>query len=241
MDILFYVLLVLFIIVLIIISFFILVLIGCLPAMKFLAKHGVAVFSNNIEKDSKLLNFVNKESACWLSIPNICYSPVMRECNGKYKNHNFLQKEYVLGELYVSESSQSKMLAEIKNDKVQSNISDLTIIKGSPFGKSDLRHANFSRLRKIEELIKDNSNKYILICENGVTRKFKAVSLLDISIGDKHTIKYTNRNDFIQSILDLSKLKVINTVPKNNIVVLECRTDIDIVIVLLVEKEVCKL
>lgn len=236
-DIWLYILIALISIVSCIIVFFILVLIGNLSAMKFLAKHGVAVFSNNIEKDSKLLNYVNKESVCWLSIPNICYSPIMRECNGKYKNHNFLQKESFLGELYISESIQSKVLKEKENLKTNSEIADLTIIQGSPFGKPDLRHSNFSRLRKIEEQIKQGGNKDILICENGNTRKFKAISLLEMSIGEKHTLKYTDRNDFIQSILDMSKLKSINYVPKENVVILECRTDIDIVIVLLVEKE----
>ena len=66
-----------------VISFMILVVIGNLSAMKFLAKNGVAVFSHNIVKDCKLLNYVNKEGACWLSIPDICYSPVMENCDGK--------------------------------------------------------------------------------------------------------------------------------------------------------------
>ena len=41
-------------------TFGILVIIGNLSAMKLLAKNGVAVFSHDIKKDWKLLNFVSK-------------------------------------------------------------------------------------------------------------------------------------------------------------------------------------
>ena len=70
-----------------VLGFFALVLMGNLSAMKFLAKNGLAVFSNNIVTDCKLLNYVNKEGKCWLSISEVCYSPVMEYCEGKYKNH----------------------------------------------------------------------------------------------------------------------------------------------------------
>ena len=43
-----------------IIGFFLLVVMGNLSAMKFLAKHGLAVFSHIIVFVCKLLNYVNK-------------------------------------------------------------------------------------------------------------------------------------------------------------------------------------
>ena len=49
----------------IVITFFLLVLIGNLTAMKILAKCGLAVFSNHIITDCKLLNFMNKDGVCW--------------------------------------------------------------------------------------------------------------------------------------------------------------------------------
>ncbi len=94
------------------IGFCILVVIGNLSAMKLLAKNGLAVFSHDIVKDCKLLNYVNKEGACWLSIPEICYSPVMENCDGKYKKHNFLQKPNKYGELYLSDSARATKLQE---------------------------------------------------------------------------------------------------------------------------------
>lgn len=216
------------------VAFCILVLIGNLTAMKFLAKHGVAVFSHNIVKDCKLLNYVNKEGACWLSIPEVCYSPVMENCDGKYKKHNFLQKDNRFGELYLSDSKRAMKLQEfsIPDDN---RIKDLTIIKGNPKGNGEsLRHANFSLLRKISRNIKDGSD--VLICENGKVRRFKPVSMLEMGIDDNYTFKYSNRDEFIKSVLFLSKVATIKSVPKNPVIFLECNTDIDIVVVMLVER-----
>ncbi len=218
-----------------IVTLFILVLIGNLSAMKFLAKNGVAVFSNNIEKDSKLLNYVNKEGACWLSIPEICYSPVMQNCDGKYKNHNFLQKDNKFGELYLSDSKRALKLQEFAiptNDVIK----DLTIIKGNPKGNGTaLRHANFSLLRKIRYNIKDGST--ISICEHGKIRYFKAISVLEMGIDDNFTFRYSNREEFLKSVLFLSQTCVMKDVPKEPVVILECKTDIDIVVALLVEQD----
>ena len=230
---------ILVVLVAIVLGFCVLVLIGNLSAMKFLAKHGVAVFSHNILTDCKLLNYVNKEGACWLSIPEVCYSPVMENCDGKYKKHNFLQKDNQFGELYLSDSKRAIKLQEFSQDRDDDSvkIKDLTIIKGSPIGNgTDLRHANFSLLRKVKQNIKDGSD--IQICEDGKIRHFKAVSLMEMGIENNITFKYTNREEFIKSVLFLSQINTITNVPKENVIFLECRTDIDIVEVVLVERRV---
>lgn len=223
-----------------VIGFFILVLMGNLSAMKFLAKNGLAVFCHNIIKDCKLLYYVNKEGACWLSIPEICYSPVMQNCNGKYKNHNFLQKENRFGELYIGDGI--KDLELLKYSLPSNNkIADLTIIKGNAIGNgTDLRHANFSHLRKLSQYFVDNPSYEIELCEGDKIRKFEPVSMLDIALGDKHTFKYDSRDDFLSSVLQFSKHKVITQVPKQNVILLQCKTDIDIVVIMLVEKEIKK-
>ena len=217
------------------IGFFILVLLGNLVAMKILAKNGLAVFSHNIVKDSKLLNFVNKEGACWLSIPDICYSPVMYDTGGKYKNHNFLQKENRFGELYVSEDSKSQKLLEL-GLKTEYKIPDLTIIKGDYRGiGTNLRHLNFSQLRKMNTKIRDKDS--ITLCENGVTRTFIPFGMIDVSLSDKHSFRYNSRQEFIDSFLEHSKDK--RSVDYDRpVIVLECKTEIDIVLVILIEKEV---
>ena len=216
-----------------VIGFMILVVIGNLSAMKFLAKNGVAVFSHNIVKDCKLLNYVNKEGACWLSIPDICYSPVMENCDGKYKKHNFLQKGNRYGELYLSDSQRAMKLQEFSlptNDRIK----DLTIIRGNPRGNgTDLRHANFSLLRKIQHHIKDGT--LITLCEDGKNRYFKAISLLEMGIDDNFTFKYSNREEFLKSVLFLSQVTSMREVPKEPVIILECKTDIDIAVVILVE------
>lgn len=214
----------------------VLVIMGNLSMMKILAKCGVAVFSNNIEKDSKLLHFVNKESVCWLHIPEICYSPVMRYCDGKYKNHNFLQKSNRFGELYLAENAKNDKLSEFRNDS-EFIVKDLMTIKGSPLGDgTDLRHMNFSQLRKITEGIRENNEIEVQICENGKVRKFKAVGLIEKDKGNKHIFKYDSRESFINSLIDMMKIKTISRCPKKDVIFLECATDIDIVIVMLVEK-----
>lgn len=219
------------------IGIMILVIMGNLSMMKLLAKCGVAVFSNNIEKDSKLLHFVNKESVCWLKIPEICYSPVMRYCEGKYKNHNFLQKSNRYGELYLAENLKNDKLAMFRNDS-DFIVKDLMTIKGSPIGNgTDLRHMNFSQLRKITEGIRENNEIEVEICENGNVRKFKAVGLIEKDKGNKHSFKYDSRESFLQSLIDMMKIKTISRPPKKDVVFLECATDIDIVIVMLVLKE----
>ena len=220
------------------IGFCILVIMGNLTAMKLLAKNGLAVFSHDIVKDCKLLNYVNKEGACWLSIPEICYSPVMENCDGKYKKHNFLQKENKYGELYLSDSKRAVLLQGFSKPS-DNKIKDLTIIRSNPHGNgTDLRHANFSLLRKIRHNIKDGS--IITLCENGKKRYFKAVSMLEMGIDDNYTFKYTNRDEFLKSLLFLSKTSVIKDVPKEDVIILECRTDIDIVVVMLVETKIKK-
>lgn len=215
------------------VGFCILVVMGNLSAMKFLAKNGVAVFSHNVVKDCKLLNYVNKEGACWLSIPDICYSPVMENCDGKYKKHNFLQKSNKYGELYLSDSKRAMKLQEFAiptDDKIK----DLTIIRGNPRGNgTDLRHANFSLLRKIQYHIKDGST--VTLCEDGRVRYFKPVSMLEMGIEDNFTFKYNDRYEFLKSVLFLSKYNSIHDVPKEPVIILECKTDIDIVVVVLVE------
>lgn len=232
-----YLLSLLILIMCIVIGFFILVILGNLPAMKFLAKNGLAIFSHDIVKDCKLLNYVNKEGAGWLKISEICYSPVMENCDGKYKNHNFLQKPNKFGELYLSDSKKAMKLSEFSKE-VNSNkkIKDLTIIKGKPEGNgTDLRHANFSLLRKIQYNIQNSID--VQICEEGIVSNYKPVAMLEMGIDENRPIKFTNRSEFISSFLDISDLKMIQKVPEENVVLLECRTDIDVVMVLLVENK----
>lgn len=220
---------------LVVIGFFILVLLGNLVAMKLLAKNGLAVFSHDIVKDSKLLNYVNKEGACWLSIPDICYSPVMYDCEGKYKNHNFLQKENRFGELYISEDSKSQKLLEL-GIKTKFKTPDLTIIKGDYRGiGTNLRHLNFSQLRKMNTKIRDKGS--ITLCENGVIRTFIPFGMLDVSLSDKHSFRYNSRQEFIDSFLECCKYKSKVSDFNKSILILECKTEIDIVLVMLIEKE----
>lgn len=231
------VLIFLFVVLFIVVCFFILILMGNLSAMKWLAKHGVAVFSKKIDIDSKLLNYVNpKESFCWLSIPDVCYCPVMCDMNGKYKDHNFLQKKNMYGEVFVSNRLRDTILEDISKKESDSFLPDLTVIKGNAKGMgNDLRHANFSQLRQLGKYIKEGKKNCVSFCKNGVLVKYSPIALIDISIGDKHSFEYKDRINFLNSLLNMSKIKSSNQIQNKNIVLLECKTDIDIVIVILEE------
>ena len=219
--------------VMLVLAMFFLASMGNLMLMKFIAKNGLAIISHKIDKDCKLLNYVNKEGACWLNIPEVCYSPVMENCDGKYKKNNFLQKPNKYGELYLSDSKRAVKLQEFAIP-TEDRIKDLTIIRGNPQGNgTDLRHANFSLLRKIKHNIKDGST--ITLCEDGKIRYFKAVSLLEMGIDDNFTFKYSDREEFLKSVLFLSQVSSIREVPKEPVILLECKTDIDIAVVILVE------
>lgn len=217
-------------------GFVFLVLIGNLPAMKFLAKIGLAVFSRKIDKDYKLLNYVNKDGVGWLHIPNIIYSPIMRYSDGLYKNHNFLKKPTLYGEIFISEVESSQELMKISNKNDNRVIQDLTLIRGSAWGNQrDLRHANFSSLRKIVETIEDN--EIVTIYEESGKRIFIPVAMVDITKGDKHKFEYTSREKFIDSILNMAQVVTKSKYnKKNDVILLQCKTEIDTLLVLLIEK-----
>ena len=218
-------------------TFGILVIIGNLSAMKLLAKRGVAVFCHDIMKDWKLLHYMNKEdSVCWLRVPDVCYSPVLKYHSGKYKNHNFLSKENRYGELYLAEDKRTQKLSEFAK-QTGNRLCDLAIIKGSPFGNgTDLRHANFSLLRKIKHNVMSISKDYVEICDGDSVRNFKPIALLDIGIDEKHSFKYNSREDFVKSLIDFAKVKADSYNINDNIIFLECSTDIDTVMVILEER-----
>lgn len=229
------VLLVVFCIVLLVVAFIILVIMGNLSAMKFLASNGVAVFCRDIVKDYKLLNYVNKEGIGWLYIPDVCYTPIMRYTGGKYKNHNFLQKPNLYGEIYVTEGESA---CGLKNIALQSknDIPDLTIIRGEAKGSAtDLRHANFSVLSKCSGLLKEK--KVVELCDRGKIRKFDIIAVLDMTLGEKHEFQYSSRDKFINSLLNIAKVKTVSEVSNNNqVVLLQCKTEIDTIMVVLRER-----
>ena len=232
------VLIILIVIICIGIGFFLCVLIGNLTAMKMLARMGVAVFSNKIETDSKLLDYINKDGISWLKIPDICYSPIMLYKEGFYKNHNYLKKDNLFGELYLSEDIKAIKLLDIGID-IEDRIKDLSIIKGNYRGiGTSLRKANFSLLRKIKDKIRDNS--VVQLCENGKVRYFKPIAIIDKGLNENHSFKFKNRKEFIDCFLSYSKVTSDNINRNKPMLILECKTDIDIVMVLLEEMELKK-
>ena len=217
-------------------GFVFLVQMGNLSAMKFLAKNGVAVFSKNIEKDYKLLNYVNKEGVGWIHIPNIIYAPIMTYSNGLYTDHNFLKKSSLYGEIFITETDSMKEVDKIRKEDRDLILKDLTLIRGSAKGKQmDLRHANFSSLSKVVETIAEKG--IVNVYEEKGKREFYPVAVVDITKGNTHKFEYTSREKFIDSIIGLSKVQTKQNYNKdNNVILLQCKTEIDTLLVLLIEK-----
>ena len=76
-----------------------------------------------------------------------------------------------------------------------------------------------------------------MICEEGVTRHFMPIAMIEMGIDENRPIAYNNREEFLKSFLELADIKTTTKVPKDSVVLLECRTDIDLVMVLLVENK----
>lgn len=192
---------------------------GNLTAMKGLARNGVAVFSGKIEKDYKLLNYVNKEGVAWLSIPNVCYAPIMYSKTAKYKTHNFLQKPSIYGELYMREEC----------------IRDLTIVRGLAKGKSvDLRHANFSVLGKCEELY--NEKGVVKVYDS---RGLTQYSVLGVVTQDKMGMLKEEKKwqgSRVEVIARLEEMAGCNISGYNEVIMLQSATEVEVVTVILGEE-----
>lgn len=216
-----------------------------LKTMKFLAKHGVAVFSGKEITDYKLLKYINNEGLGWIHIPNVCYAPIMQYVDGKYKNHNFLQKDNMYGEIYLSEGNNSKVLSKIALKSCEGEhdyvFKDLSILDGSSKGVSNnLRHANFSNLGCLSDF--NYSNNEIVIVDNGHIRKFEVLGLVEQSIDTMKTVEFSTREEFLDYMLHgfkdnnadiLASKKKVNY--DNNIIILRSKYNISNQLVFLIE------
>lgn len=196
-------LILLFICLLCVVIFFVLVSLGNLGAMKFLAKNGVAVFCGDIDKDYQLLKFVNDDGVAWLNIPNVCYAPVMKNKNGFYRNHNFLQKENSHGELYISGSNTAKAMKQFAFNDNRA-IKDLCVISGSPYSAGNsLRRSNFSNLRSYLDSAMSGTADDIEILDNKSKRRFRLAIAVDITKGAKQTtFKMNSRESLMSGLKD---------------------------------------
>ena len=215
------------------VGFMLTVMSGNLKAMQFLAKNGLALFCGDIDTDYKLLRYVNQDSIGWIKIPNNCYLPIMGYTGGKYKDHNFLQKENNYGEVYVSESQNSINLSKIalpsKNDDFV--LKDLSILDGSSRGISNnMRKANFSNLRGLE-----GNTEEIEIIDNGHLRKFKVLGIVEQCVGDLASFKFSNRDEFLSGLLDKAFYKSRYSYKDIDVIILRSKSDILNLLVLLIE------
>lgn len=202
---------------------------GNLKAMQFLAKHGVAVFCKEILKDFALLKYVNSDGFAWLSIPDICYAPVMQNKKGFYRKHNFLKKENAFGEFYISSSNTAEGIKNFSLSEDKGNVFDLCMITGSPYsGGSSLRHSNFSNLRGYAEEVKHGTAKDVEICDSNGVHYYKVAMIIDIIKGSAQTgFNMTSREGILESLEKMSDWH--NDIPdKNaNVLLLRYYTNID--------------
>lgn len=197
---------VIFAIIVAVLWFFLLAAMGNLTCMKILAKNGLAVFCGDSKKDYKLLKFVNSEGVAWLSVPHVCYAPVMLNKNGFYRNHNFLKKENSHGELYLSKSNTAKAMKQFSRKTNKEGLRDLTVITGSPYSAGNsLRHSNFSNLERYAQEAIGGKAEDIEIYDSSGRRRFKIAMVVDITKGARQTaFKMNSRETILEGLKDTS-------------------------------------
>lgn len=216
--------------------FFVLgVLMGNVTAMKVLVKWGIPVFSGKINRDYRMLHAVNKDGIGWLHIPSTCYSPVMTSKKGFYKKHNFMGGDSYRGELFVSESSTSSNLASIRNHS-DNAVHDLSIIEGSVAVRTtSVRAAKFTFLKKYVNTDLRNTNPDIFLYDKDRIRVFHFLFAVEKELENRMALKLTDRTSFLNSMREMSYLDSGKPF-ENDVLILSGKTDIDTMLVFLVEK-----
>lgn len=200
--------------------------------IKLLAKYGASFFCKNIKKDFELLRCVNSDGIAWLSIPNVCYAPVMKSKQGYYKNHNYAGRENAFGEIHVSDDKTARTIKKLSldnNDSTSECITDLTIISGSPYcAGSDLRHSNFSNLRSYAEAASQGVADDIELCDINGVHKYKMCMCIYVTKGASNTgFNMSSREDLLNSLKKLANWAEATVDFSNNILLIRYHTNID--------------
>jgi hypothetical protein len=218
--------------------FFVLgILFGNVTAMKLLTWLGLPILSGKIAKDFRVASSLNRDVVGWLKIPDTCYAPVMLYTEGFYKTHNFMKRENEHGELHLSGGRNSLDLRGIAN-KSDNLFSDLSLIIGSASVRStSARNAQLTCVRKyiLTDLKKHNPD--IFIIDKGRLRVFTLLFATEMGLDNQKSLSFSSRESFIRGMRDISYFDTFKP-STNDILILSGSTDIDTMLVFLVEKEV---
>ena len=213
----------------------ILVIMGNSVVLFLIAKLGFPIYSNKIKKDYGMLKKVNKDGKAWIDIPNIAYGPIMDGYLNKYKDKNYLGKFSVYGELMLSTDKRANFLQQFYSIDTD-GIPDLSIIKGSPRGKgTELRHCNFMQLRKIRQKMAEGEPYFVSVCDEKGLHRYKPIAFIELDVSDTHVFQYSSREEFIKYFLSIANFRTDVNTFDTKIIILECNTGIDTVLVMLKE------
>lgn len=222
------------------IIFFILlgIIFGNTLILRVLMGMGLPVLSGKILRDYRATKRLNGETLGWISIPNVCYAPIMQGKDGFYKNHDFRRKESTYGELVLSYDKSHTALRSIANPNIEGNcLPDLTVVVGSTIVKSrNLRTVQFTLLRRLINTHLRNKESSVTVIDKEKSRKFSLLFAVEMGIEQKRNIKYSDRKGFIESMRSFAIIDS-KKPPEGNILILSGVTEIDNLLLFLIESK----
>lgn len=192
---------------------------------------GSPEFCGKGDVDFAVAKELNADVIGFLDIPDICYSPVMKNSSGEYVSRNLLGKDFVPGEFFVSSSKSALRLREISKSD-ERDIPDLTIINGGTARRSRKFMRNgFTQLLGVKQKC---NQKCVKLYEKDGVHTFIPRCVLDLEIGDGAVLSYRDKKSFVEGFRILSP-GMLQVNEKHRVILLQCKTDITVVCVLLEE------
>lgn len=210
------------------------VLIGNTVATRILVRMGFSVTTGYPNKDYRIYHRINEDVLGWLKVPGACYAPIMRYAGGFYRKHTVLRRPSFTGELSYNQDVWDVLLNSIALPS-DNELGDLAIIDGSTeIRTNSFRTVQFTNLRRFIEKDFTDQNVTVTLCEKNKTRYFRFLFAVEAGIENEHKIRFTSRNDFIES---LRKRAYRDSGRSSNkpIIILRGNSRIDSLIVFLVE------
>ena len=205
--------------------------------LRLFMRMGIHLLCGNPEKDFRALRKFNPDCIGWLSIPETCYAPIMRDKDGFYRKKDALGRESTYGELILADDSRARALRGI--GKVSLNeIGDLAMIIGSSESRlTTKRGVQFTWLRKYVNSDLKQVEPNIILIDNGRKRIFRVAFSVELGIEqNKRGISYMDRDTFLQGMLKFSGVNKHFTFD-SNVLILNALSPLDSMLVFLVEQK----
>lgn len=216
------------------------VLTGNTFVLRLVTMFGLPVYSGKIAKDFRVARSFNKKDVLgWLSIPGVCYAPVLADREGFYYTHTFKKKESNHGEVCISTRRSHHNIMSLGRES-NHEFKDLTVLRGSVLVRtSSIRFSQFSSLKQYTNTDLRKRSPIVTLLDSGKVRNFEFLFAVDIGIEEKKRLMFTDRSSFIQSMRDIAYVDV-GKPADQDVLILTGGTDIDTSYVFLKEAGVSK-